>query len=367
MPKTQPSTTRAITVGALEPLLTSLFTATAVKFTLASRPLKYAHRALSILTMARLNARTDPIILLSSPPVPSLRTATPNTNTIISSPPSSPLLSPSALLQELVEKGTAAKRKQKDTRTPPPRQVILENISNARDNSDGLDSVITKLPPKRTGAAEPTGDPITKISRGKRDSITPTLTDLLVKGRVFGEAGGKGANKLKIKNTGKKGARKDGQIVAKCTKMSMLLKSPFFAQPDAAEVPGKPVTYEKPALTPKSPNKLITEPPVPPVRQQWTPAKGTVISIDSSPAAAGMEASQGKGTKDKGTLDFANMVSEMKLSKSYSRDGSSVPSLGGSDGSGNGLIRKRAIEVSLLNHAVNTVYCILTKHHLTDG
>lgn len=365
MPKTQPCSSNMTRCP--EPLSTSPFTAGA-KFTLASQLPKYAHRALSIPTMARLNTRTDPIILLSSPPVPSLRIAT-NTNTTLSSPPSSPLLSPSALLQELVEKG-AAKRKQKDTSAPPPRQAILENISNARDDSDVRDSVITKLPPKRKGAAEPTGDPIAKISRGERDSTTPTLTDVLVKSKAFGEAGGKGANKPKTKNTRKKGARKDGQIVAKSTKStkrSMPLKSPFFVRPDATEVPSKPVTYEKPALVPKSPNKLVTEPPITPTHRQWTPAKGIVISIGSSPAPADPEGGKEKDTKDRGTLDFANMVSEMKLSKSYSRDGSSVPSLGGLDKSGNGLIRKRAIEVSLSDRAVNTVYCILIKYHLTDG
>ncbi|PUU76304.1 hypothetical protein B9Z19DRAFT_991026 [Tuber borchii] len=294
--------------------------------------------------MARLNTRTDPIILLSSPPVPSLRIATTNTDTTISSPPSSPLLSPSALLQELVEKGAAAKRKQKDTGAPPPRQAILGNISNARDDSDVRDSVIAK----RKGTAESTKDPIAKISRGERDSTTPALTDVLVKSKAFGEAGGKGANKPKTKNTRKKGARKDGQIVAKSTKStkrSMPLKSPFFVRPDATEVPSKPVTYEKPALVPKSPNKLVTEPPITPAHTQWTPAKGIVISIDCSPAPADLEASEAKDTKDRGTLDFANMVSEMKFSKSYSRDGSSVPSLGGLDKSGNGLIRKRAIEM----------------------
>ena len=208
------------------------------------------------------------------------------------------------------------------------------------------------------------------MSRGERDSTTPTLTDVLVKSKAFGEAGGNGANKPKTKSTRKKGARKDGQIVAKSTKSTkrpMPLKSPFFVWPDATEVPSKPVTYEKPALVPKSPNKLVTEPPITPAHRQWTPAKGIVISIDSSPAPADIETSKEKDTKDGGTLDFANMVSEMKLSKSYSRDGSSVPSLGGLDKSGNGLIRKRAIEVSLSNHAVNIVYCILIKYHLIDG
>ena len=267
-------------------------------------------------------------------------------------------------MQELVEKGTAAKWKQKYTRTRPLPQVILENISNDRENSGGLDSVITKLPLKRTGAAEPTGDLIANISRGKRDSTAPKLTGLLVKSKVLGEAGGKGANKPKTKNTRKKGARKDGQIVAKSTKRSMPSKSPFFVRPDAAEVPRKPVTYEKPALIPKSPNKLITEPPVLPLHRQRTPAKDTVICIDSSPAPADIEASEGNDTKDKGRLDFADMVSEMKLLKSYR---SGVPSLGGLDKSGNGLVRKRAIEVSLLNHAVNAMYYILIKYHLTDG
>ncbi|KAG0126693.1 hypothetical protein HOY82DRAFT_491380 [Tuber indicum] len=264
---------------------------------------------------------------------------------MVSSQPSSPLLSPSALLQELVEKGTAAIQKQNDTRTLLSRQVILENAWNL-PNSDSRDGVVTKLPPKRKRALKPTGDPIAKISRARGNSITPTLGDFLAKSKVLGEAGAKNPTKPKTKNTRKKGVTmNEGQIVAKTAKKSMPTKSPFFAPQDAAEVPSKPVIYGNPSSIPQSPTKLITEPPIPLVHREWTPVKDTVISIDSSPTLGGIETGEGKDTKGRGTLDFANMVSEMKLSSSYSRDGSALASLGGLNKSSNGLIKKRAIEI----------------------
>ncbi|CUS13552.1 unnamed protein product [Tuber aestivum] len=295
----------------------------------------------------------DPIILLSSPPAPQLRITTTSTGKTISSPPSSPLLSPSALLQELVEKGTAAIHKQRGARAPPPRRVISsENVWNVPSSSDDQDGLIAKLSPQRKRATKPTGDPITKISRAKKDFTTPTLGHFLPKSKALGEAEAKDANRAKTRNTRKKGVTKDGQIVAKSTKRSMPTKSPFFGPLDTAQIPSKPVAYEKAASFPRSTSNPITEPPIPTILSQWTPVKGA-ISIDSSPPD-NIEASEEKGEDDRGTLDFANMVGEMKLSRSYSRDGSAVPSLGGLDKLGNGLTKKRAIEVSLSDRDVNT-------------
>ncbi|RPB03163.1 hypothetical protein L873DRAFT_283884 [Choiromyces venosus 120613-1] len=294
--------------------------------------------------MAPLKTTTDPIILLSSPPVPSLRITTTNANTTISSPLSSPLLSPSALLQELVEKGKATIGKQKDTKTPP-RQVTLGGIWSVPSESEDLAGVVTKPPPKRKRTTKPTGDPIVKNSRAKRDSISPTLTDVLLKSKALDQVGAKDPNKPKTKTTRKKGAGKDGHIVAKSSKRSMPTKSRFFGQPDTAEASSKPLAYEKPALIPKSPNKLLSEPPIHPARRQWTPVKDTVISIDSSPITDDLETGEEKDTKYRRLPDFASMVGEMKLSTSYGREGSAVPLFGGLDKPGNVLIKKRAIEM----------------------
>ncbi|PWW79185.1 hypothetical protein C7212DRAFT_288295 [Tuber magnatum] len=292
--------------------------------------------------MTPLNTKMNPIILLSSPPVPSLRITTANTGTTISSPPSSPLLSPSALLQELVEKGTAAIQKQKDTRAPPPRQALSnENVWNVLNGGDCGDGAVSKLPPQSKRAT----DPIVKTSRAKRDSVTRTLSDFLAKSKALREAGAKDAYRPKTKNTRKKGVTKDGQTVAKTTKRFTPTKSPPFVQPDTAQVPSKPVAYEKPVPIPRPPNKPITEPPISPIRSQWPPAKDAVIGINSSPALGDIESSGEWDTEDRGKLGFANMVSEMKLSRSCSRDGSAVPSLGGLDKPGNGLIKRRAIEM----------------------
>lgn len=252
------------------------------------------------------NSAADPIVLLSSSPLP------PPLCQSVASPNSSPLLSPSQLLRELVEKSTVTAK-----RVAPEYGVGSRDVWDIPDESDG-EALGSKPPPERRRAARP---PVAKKPRAKRTT-----------------------------EKSEKSTPKVGRLKAKVVKSATgTKKSRFFGKPNDQEhfieslsfksLSGTTTLIPKPSDTQISPDSRPTH------------AKDPATAVDTLSAAASAEG------EEAGTPGFAGLIGELKCI----HEGSLISLAPGVGPSGSGLTKKRRIEVSIMSAARNGLVCILIK------
>lgn len=266
------------------------------------------------------------IDLLSSSP-PSRQTSVPTT--IIgnneSPPMSSPLPpSPSVVFNALAERAAVAAK----AREARGNEGTSGKVS-VREVPDNAGDVLLPLPAAKnkraTKAATDTGVKKPRARKSTKVETVP-LKDRKIKSRVI---------KNPIAQTGTKSKYFVESRGQNFTEMTARDQGPVSDASIALDpAPRKEV------LVPKSPNQLppYLKPPLHVIRRQWTPVKNTTLTLGSSSPLANGEPKMTKKAV------FGSMVDVMRYSTESTQSSREV-STGMEDRIGNGLTKKRAIEV----------------------